>query len=95
MKTERRKMLFGTFTCVVVLQYYKTQDRRKQSDGKPVVYKHCSNEMYILKEEEDTWDKVKKKYDNKKATISIKDKSIKLMHDMGYSLADKEGNLIT
>jgi hypothetical protein len=51
--------------------------------------------MYILKEEEDTWDKVKKKYDNKKATISIKDKSIKLMHDMGYSLADKEGNLIT
>lgn len=92
--TQRRQMLFGTFTCLVVLQYYKAQDRRKVLDGKPVVYKHNSDEMYILHEEDDAWDKVKKKYDNKKAVITMTDKKINKLFEMGYSLADKNGKLI-
>ena len=92
--TQRRQMLFGTFICLVVLQYYKTQDRRKVLDGKPVVYKHSSDEMYILHEEEDAWDKVKKKYDNKKAVITMTDKKINKLFEMGYSLAGKNGKLI-
>lgn len=91
---QRRLMMFGEFSCVVVLQYFKKVQGKSQLDGKPVKYKHTSKEMYIVNEEEDAWEKVAKSYDNKKATIIVEQKKINPLFDMGYSLADKSGKLL-
>jgi hypothetical protein len=93
----RRMMCIGRFTYRWAYQYYTMRKGRavKFIGDRLHWYKEDQVEFYFRGEEEEAWLKLKsKKHETKTKKVIIEDKLIEHMYDSGYSLVDKNGNII-
>lgn len=94
---SRRMMCIGRFTYRWAYQYYTVSGGklRKFTGDKLHWYAESQIEFYFKSEETEAWEKIKKRHHQTKTKqVIMKDQNIEHMSDSGYSMVDKDGNVL-